>query len=74
MTRKPIPSPIDGTTARRLDVQRIRVNAQGYDSSGAYWGAGPDVFITTTAPSWLQRIFLRVRAEHCRNFAFTAVF
>lgn len=36
-------------TARRLDIQRIKVNAQGYDSSDAYWGAGPDVFIATTA-------------------------
>ncbi len=35
-------------TARRLDIQRIKVNAQGYDSSDAYWGAGPDVFIATT--------------------------
>ena len=39
----------DGTTASRLDIQRIRVNRKGYDSSGAYWGAGPDVFIATTA-------------------------
>ena len=31
----------------RSDVQRIRVNAQGYDSSGAYWGAGSDVFIVS---------------------------
>lgn len=37
------------TTARRLDIQRIRVNSDGYDSNGAYWGAGPDVFIATTA-------------------------
>jgi hypothetical protein len=34
---------------RRLTCQRIAVNAQGYDSTGAYWGAGPDVFIVTTA-------------------------
>lgn len=34
--------------ARKLDVQRISVDAQGYDSTGAYWGAGPDVFIVTT--------------------------
>lgn len=32
----------------KLDVQRIRVDAKGYDASGAYWGAGPDVFIITT--------------------------
>ena len=30
------------------DIQRIRVDAQGYDSDGAYWGAGPDVFIATS--------------------------
>jgi hypothetical protein len=36
-------------TATRLKLQRIKVNAQGYDSSGAYWGVGPDVFIATSA-------------------------
>lgn len=35
-------------SAARHDIQRIRVNAQGYDSDGAYWGAGPDVFIATS--------------------------
>lgn len=30
------------------ELQRIRVNAQGYDETGAYWGAGPDVFIATS--------------------------
>ncbi len=30
------------------DYQHIRINAQGYDASGAYWGAGPDVFIATS--------------------------
>ena len=49
MTGKPKASGDDGTTAGRLDIQRIRVNRAGYDSSGAYWGAGPDVFIATTA-------------------------
>jgi hypothetical protein len=33
----------------KLDIQRIAVNAQGYDKAGAYWGAGSDVFIVTTA-------------------------
>lgn len=32
----------------KLDIQRVRVDAQGYDNTGAYWGAGPDVFIATT--------------------------
>lgn len=31
-----------------LDVERIAVNGAGYDDTGAYWGAGPDVFIVTT--------------------------
>lgn len=30
------------------ELQRIRVNADGYDDSGVYWGAGPDVFIATS--------------------------
>lgn len=29
------------------EIQRIRVDRAGYDASGAYWGAGPDVFIAT---------------------------
>lgn len=29
----------------KLGFERIRINAQGYDATGAYWGAGPDVFI-----------------------------
>lgn len=33
--------------APNFDLQRIRVNGDGYDTTGAYWGAGPDVFIAT---------------------------
>lgn len=47
-------------TAHRLDIQRIKVNAQGYDSSDAYWGAGPDVFIATT-PDGGEEITVRAR-------------
>ena len=36
------------TPTAKLDFQRIRVNAEGYDRGGAYWGAGPDVFIAST--------------------------
>lgn len=42
----------------KLELQRIRVDAQGYDSSGAYWGAGPDVFIAT-APDGSDEITVR---------------
>ena len=60
MTRKSSPSAGDGTAARRLAVQRIRVNAQGYDSGGAYWGAGHDVFIATT-PDGSEEVTVRAR-------------
>lgn len=50
----------DGTTPRRLDIQRIRVDAKGYDASGAYWGAGQDVFIATT-PDGKEEVTVRAR-------------
>ena len=33
--------------AGKPDIQRVRINAQGYDATGAYWGAGADVFIAS---------------------------
>ena len=60
MTGKSRTSPGDGTAARRLAVQRIRVNAQGYDGGGAYWGAGHDVFIATTADG-AEEVTVRAR-------------
>ena len=39
--------PIDD--AANHDIQRVRVNGDGYDRTGAYWGAGPDVFIATSS-------------------------
>ena len=47
MSRSPR-SVIATTPVVKIDMHRIRVNAQGYDASGAYWGAGPDVFIATS--------------------------
>lgn len=35
--------------ASTFDIQRIHVLRDGYDASGAYWGAGPDAFIATSA-------------------------
>lgn len=49
-----------GLTARQFDVQRITVNGQGYDRSGAYWGVGPDVFIATS-PDGSEEITVRAR-------------
>jgi hypothetical protein len=39
----------DRGAAGKLTLQHIRVKADGYDATGAYWGAGPDVYIATTA-------------------------
>ena len=49
MSRKPQQhEPRDASAvAGKPDIQRVRVNAQGYDASGAYWGAGSDVFIAS---------------------------
>lgn len=34
---------VDGVS--KMELQRVRVGADGYDATGTYWGAGPDVFI-----------------------------
>jgi len=47
-------------TAPKLDIQRIRVDTGGYDATGAYWGAGPDVFIATS-PDGRDEIAVRAR-------------
>lgn len=55
------PKPPAASGRRKLDVQRVRVDAQGYDASGAYWGAGQDVFIVTTPDG---REEMTVRADN----------
>jgi hypothetical protein len=47
-------------TAPKLDIQRIRVDGSGYDATGAYWGAGPDVFIAIS-PDGRDEIAVRAR-------------
>jgi hypothetical protein len=63
MSRKPRhPAAADPTaTAPKLDIQRVRVNRDGYDASGAYWGAGPDVFIAATADG-VREITVRAKS------------
>ncbi len=58
MSRKSRASGQGATPAARLDVQRIRVNAEGYDQGGTYWGAGPDVFIAST-PDGAEQVTIR---------------
>ncbi len=50
-----------GTAAGKLTLQRIRVTADGYDQTGAYWGAGPDVYIATT-PDGATEITVRAKS------------
>jgi hypothetical protein len=49
MTRKSRAAAKPSEPPAEHDIQRVRVNGDGYDASGAYWGAGPDVFIATSA-------------------------
>lgn len=44
-----------------MELQRIRVRADGYDASGAYWGAGPDVFIASLQDG-AQEITVRAKS------------
>jgi hypothetical protein len=62
---KPIaPKNKSATSAKPFDLQCIRVDAQGYDATGAYWGAGPDVFIATSADGTEE---ITVRATSSSN-------
>ena len=36
--------PIDPDNHTKWYLQRVRINSGGYDSGGAYWGAGTPVF------------------------------
>ena len=58
MTKRSAPADTPRPAAAQLAVQRIRVNRDGYDDTGAYWGAGPDVFIATT-PDGSEEITVR---------------
>ncbi len=43
------------------DLQRIRIDRDGYDDTGAYWGGGPDVFISTS-PDGNDEVTVRAKA------------
>lgn len=45
----------------KLVIQRLRLDAQGYDATGSYWGAGSDVFIATT-PDGAEEVTVRARS------------
>ncbi len=58
MSRKTQAAADDDGATPKLDIQRIRVNAEGYDRGGAYWGAGHDVFIAST-PDGAEQVTIR---------------
>lgn len=60
MTRKPHPSRAKREPQAKPGVLRIRVNGQGYDKQGAYWGRGHDVFIVTIGDD-AEEITVRAR-------------
>lgn len=69
MSRKPSSSDTSTPPHRKLDVQRIRVNADGTDRSGAYWGRGADVFIVS-APDGSEEVTVRAaNAGEARRLA-----
>jgi len=49
MPKRTSPKSNANRSASGIDLQCIRIDAQGYDDSGAYWGAGPNVYIATSA-------------------------
>ena len=63
MSRKPqrLKPRVASAVAGKPDIQRVRVDAQGYDPSGAYWGAGLDVFIATLSDG-AQEITVRAKS------------
>jgi hypothetical protein len=46
----------------KIDIQRIRLDAQGYDDNGAYYGAGDPVFLISLPDGHEQAIRARTRA------------
>ena len=63
MSRKPRQTtPVDApATTPKHDIQRVRVNRDGYDATGAYWGAGPDIFVASLSDG-TQEITVRARS------------
>ena len=46
----------------KIDIQRIALDAQGYDDNGAYYGAGDPVFLVTLPDGHEQALRAKTRA------------
>ncbi len=51
------------TVARSVRVFRVRINSQGYDDGGAYWGIGNPLFCATDGRDY--RMFTRADSRLC---------
>jgi len=51
-------------TMSKLILERVRIDGNGYDASGAYWGVGPDVFIGRSADGSDE---ITVRARNAKD-------
>ena len=60
MSRKPSKEAALPSAKLEFRLQRLRINRDGYDASGAYWGAGHDVFLAAS-PGGGEEITVRAR-------------
>ena len=51
------------TVARSVRVFRVRIDSQGYDDGGAYWGIGKPLFCATDGENY--RMFTRADSRLC---------
>ena len=51
------------TVARSVRVFRVRIDSQGYDDGGAYWGTGKPLFCATDGQNY--RMFARADSRLC---------
>jgi hypothetical protein len=71
---RPATRPLNFNEPLKFYLRRVPLNRGGYDSGGAYWGVGNDLYhavsteeVRTTAPAWVssapRTVELFLRAE-----------
>ena len=55
------------TPAGRLTLQRIRINNQGYDPQGAYWGTGDPLYWCASDDGTLDWTFRAASREAAKD-------
>jgi len=59
----PTPEPEPIRQRRTFAIQRVRLNTEGYDSQGAYWGVGEPLYVAVGTASSQTGVTLWVRAR-----------